>query len=163
MQYQTEDIFLQGKKVEKENKQLVDKLIRKKPKDLDDVTEDLHNEVFEKIDCMSCGNCCKTTSPIFYQKDIDRLSKHFKMKPGSFVEKYLHIDSDQDYVLNSAPCVFLNADNSCSVYDIRPAACSTYPHTNRKKFYQLLVLSFNNTLICPAVQKVFEGLKKIYI
>jgi len=163
MQYQTEDIFLQGKKAEKENKQLVDRLIRKKPKDLDDVTEELHNEVFEKIDCMSCGNCCKTTSPIFYQKDIDRLSKHFKMKPGSFVEKYLHIDSDQDYVLNSAPCAFLNTDNSCSVYDIRPSACSTYPHTNRKKFYQLLVLSFNNTLICPAVQKVFEGLKKIYI
>ena len=163
MQYQTEDIFLQGKKVEKENKQLVDRLIRKKPKDLDDVTEKLHNEVFEKIDCMSCGNCCKTTSPIFYQKDIDRLSKHFKMKPGSFVEKYLHIDGDQDYVLNSAPCAFLNTDNSCSVYDVRPSACNTYPHTNRKKFYQLLVLSFNNTLICPAVQKVFEGLKKIYI
>jgi Fe-S-cluster containining protein len=163
MQYQTEEIFLQGKKVEKENKQLVEKLIRKKPKDLDEVTEKLHNEAFEQIDCMSCGNCCKTTSPIFYQKDIDRLSKHFKMKPGTFVEKYLHIDSDQDYVLNTAPCAFLNPDNSCSVYDIRPLACQTYPHTNRKKFFQLLRLSFNNTLICPAVQKVFEGLKKSYV
>jgi Fe-S-cluster containining protein len=163
MQYQTEEIFLQGKKVEKENKQLVEKLIRKKPKDLDEVTEKFHNEAFEQIDCMSCGNCCKTTSPIFYQKDIDRLSKHFKMKPGTFVEKYLHIDSDQDYVLNTAPCAFLNPDNSCSVYDIRPLACQTYPHTNRKKFFQLLRLSFNNTLICPAVQKVFEGLKKSYV
>ena len=163
MQYQTEEIFLQGKKVEKENKQLVEKLIRKKPKDLDEVTEKLHNDAFEQIDCMSCGNCCKTTSPIFYQKDIDRLSKHFKMKPGTFVEKYLHIDSDQDYVLNTAPCAFLNLDNSCSVYDIRPLACQTYPHTNRKKFFQLLRLSFNNTLICPAVQKVFEGLKKSYV
>jgi len=163
MQYQTEEIFLQGKKVEKENKQLVDKLIRKKPKDLDEVTEKFHNEAFEQIDCMSCGNCCKTTSPIFYQKDIDRLSKHFKMKPGTFVEKYLHIDSDQDYVLNTAPCSFLNPDNSCSVYDVRPLACQTYPHTNRKKFFQLLKLSFNNTLVCPAVQKVFEGLKKTYV
>lgn len=163
MQYQTEEIFLLGKKVEKENKQLVEKLIRKKPKDLDEVTEKLHNEAFEQIDCMSCGNCCKTTSPIFYQKDIDRLSKHFKMKPGAFVEKYLHIDSDQDYVLNTAPCAFLSPDNSCSVYDVRPLACQTYPHTNRKKFFQLLRLSFNNTLICPAVQKVFEGLKKSYI
>lgn len=163
MQYQTEEIFLLGKKVEKENKQLVEKLIRKKPKDLDEVTEKLHNEAFEQIDCMSCGNCCKTTSPIFYQKDIDRLSKHLKMKPGTFVEKYLHIDSDQDYVLNTAPCAFLNPDNSCSVYDIRPLACQTYPHTNRKKFFQLLRLSFNNTLICPAVQKVFEGLKKSYV
>jgi Fe-S-cluster containining protein len=162
MQYQTEEIFLQGKKVEKENKQLVDKLIRKKPKDLDEVTENLHNKAFEQIDCMSCGNCCKTTSPIFYQKDIDRLSKHFKIKPGTFVEKYLHIDSDKDYVLNSSPCAFLSPDNSCSVYDVRPLACQTYPHTNRKKFFQLLKLSFNNTLICPAVQKVFEGLKEIY-
>ena len=163
MQYETEEIFLQGKKVEKENKQLVEKLIRKKPKNLDEVTEKLHNEAFEQIDCMSCGNCCKTTSPIFYQKDIDRLSKHLKMKPGTFVEKYLHIDSDQDYVLNTAPCAFLNPDNSCSVYDVRPLACQTYPHTNRKKFFQLLKLSFNNTLVCPAVQKVFEGLKKTYV
>jgi Fe-S-cluster containining protein len=163
MKYQTEEIFLLGKKVEKENKQLVEKLIRKKPKDLDEVTEKLHNEAFEQIDCMSCGNCCKTTSPIFYQKDIDRLSKHFKMKPGTFVEKYLHIDSDQDYVLNTAPCAFLSPDNSCSVYDVRPLACQTYPHTNRKKFFQLLRLSFNNTLVCPAVQKVFEGLKKSYV
>jgi len=163
MQYETEEIFLQGKKVEKENKQLVEKLIRKKPKNLDEVTEKLHNEAFEQIDCMTCGNCCKTTSPIFYQKDIDRLSKHLKMKPGTFVEKYLHIDSDQDYVLNTAPCAFLNPDNSCSVYDVRPLACQTYPHTNRKKFFQLLKLSFNNTLVCPAVQKVFEGLKKTYV
>jgi Fe-S-cluster containining protein len=162
MQYQTEEIFLQGKKVEKENKQLVDRLIRKKPKELDGVTENLHNEAFEQIDCMNCGNCCKTTSPIFYQKDIDRLAKHFKIKPGTFVEKYLHIDADQDYVLNVAPCAFLSPDNSCSVYDVRPLACQTYPHTNRKKFFQLLKLSLNNTLICPAVQKVFEGLKKIY-
>jgi Fe-S-cluster containining protein len=162
MQYQTEEIFLQGKKVEKENKQLVDRLIRKRPNNLDTVIEELHDAAFAQINCMNCGNCCKTTSPVFKQKDIDRLSKHLKMKPGAFVEKYSHIDSDQDYVLNSAPCAFLNSDNSCSVYDFRPLACQTYPHTNRKKFYQLLKLSFNNTLICPAVQHVFEGLKRKY-
>ena len=31
---------------------------------------------FKKTDCLDCGNCCKTTSPIFTDKDIERISKY---------------------------------------------------------------------------------------
>ena len=43
----------------------------------------------------------------------------------------------------------------------RRTACREYPHTNRKRFYQILDLSLKNTEICPAVADVFEGLKKL--
>lgn len=144
----------------KENKALVKHLKKTKPKNLDDKVHQLHDDAFEKIDCLSCANCCKTTSPIFYERDIDRLAKHLKMKPSAFIEQYLHKDEVGDYVLNEAPCPFLDYENYCMVYYSRPAACREYPHTNRKRFYQLLDLSLKNTEICPAVVDVFEGLRK---
>ena len=42
----------------------------KHPAKLDVTVQQIHNAVFENIDCLTCANCCKTTSPIFYKKDI---------------------------------------------------------------------------------------------
>ncbi len=148
-------------KLKSENDRFYKRLIRKPPNDLDEQFDKLHDEVFEKIDCLTCGNCCKTTSPIFYERDIERAAKAVKMKPGSFFEKYLRMDEDKDAVLQQAPCAFLGPDNYCSIYDSRPNACREYPHTNRKKMYQLLSLAFKNTMVCPAVFEITERLKKI--
>jgi len=143
-----------------ENKTLVKKLKKSKPKNLDDIVHQFHDEEFDKIDCLTCANCCRTTSPAIYEKDIDRLAKHLKIKPSNLIRQYLHKDEDNDYVFKSAPCPFLGSDNYCMVYDSRPLACREYPHTNRKRFYQVLEISLSNTTICPAVANIFEQLKK---
>jgi Fe-S-cluster containining protein len=128
---------------------------------VDDQFHQIHDEVFEELDCLECANCCKTTSPIFYQADIERVARSLRMKPGEFVEKFLRIDEDNDYVLKSSPCPFLANDNSCKVYDDRPKACREYPHTRRKKMIQIMDLTYKNTLVCPAVLEMVERLKKI--
>jgi Fe-S-cluster containining protein len=143
----------------KETAKFLNDLKRKPPRNLDDFFHKEHEEVFEKIDCLTCANCCKTTSPIFYEKDIDRLAKRLRIKPGEFIEKYLRIDEDNDYVLKSSPCTFLDNENYCTVYDDRPTACREYPHTNRKNMYQVLDLALKNTSICPAVLMIVEKLK----
>jgi len=142
-----------------ENKSLAKKLKRTKPKNLDKVVHQLHDETFENVDCLQCANCCKTTSPAIYERDIDRLSKHLKIKPSKLIEDYLEKDEDDDYVFRSAPCPFLDYENYCTVYESRPLACREYPLTNRKRFYQMLDLSITNTLICPAVASIFEELQ----
>ncbi len=144
----------QAEKLKKENQQFFNKLKLRKPKELDDVFHEAHEEAFAKIDCLTCANCCKTTSPIFYQKDIERASKALKLKPGTFIEKYLRLDEDNDYVLQVAPCPFLN------LYNDRPNACREYPHTNRKKIQQILDLTYKNTLVCPAVLRITEEAKR---
>ena len=154
------NLYQQAKKAEPENKKLVARLKRTKPNNLDEVVHRLHDEVFENIDCLQCANCCKTTSPIFYERDIDRLAKRLRMRPSEFIAKYLHIDEDKDYVLNAAPCPFLDHENYCSIYTDRPTACREYPHTNRKRFYQILDLTLKNAAICPAVFQVVEEMKK---
>ncbi len=83
------------------------------------------------------------------------------MKPGDFIDAYLRVDEEDDYVLKSAPCPFLGADNHCSVYDDRPKACREYPHTDRKKMVQIMDLTYKNTLVCPAVFEIVERLKKL--
>src|ERR1700722_7694687 len=98
-----EELKKLAKSKEEENKKFFSKLKKKKPADLDKTVNTFHDEAFEKIDCLTCANCCKTTSPIFYIKDIERVAKHLRMKSGEFIETYLHIDEDGDYVLNSAP------------------------------------------------------------
>lgn len=150
----------QAQKAYPSSKKLVEKLRRKKPAQLDGVVHRLHNEAFEHTDCLSCANCCKTTSPIFYERDIDRIAKALRMRPSDFIAKYLHIDEDKDYVLNVAPCPFLDAENYCLVYEDRPTACREYPHTNRKRFHQILDLTLKNAEICPAVFEVMEKMKK---
>ena len=142
----------------KDNKKLVQKLRKLSERKIDDLFHDEHETVFESIDCLSCANCCKTTSPIFRDIDIARLSKHLKISVANFISQYLRIDEDQDYVLKNSPCPFLMSDNMCQVYDSRPLACRTYPHTDRKKMKQILNLTLKNTEICPAVGRIFSNL-----
>ncbi|MBD3636229.1 MAG: YkgJ family cysteine cluster protein [Crocinitomicaceae bacterium] len=153
-------ILQEGLSKKSENKKLANRLKKSKPKHLDALVHDLHEEVFEEIDCLACANCCKTTSPGMHNKDVERLAKFLKIKPAELIAQHMELDEDGEYVFRAAPCPFLGADNYCSVYEVRPLACREYPHTNRKRFYQVLDLSVKNTGVCPAVVKVFEGLQE---
>lgn len=141
------------------NKKFLSRLKKRDGRWVDDQFHQAHEEVFAETDCLSCANCCKTTSPIFYQNDIERAATALRMKPGQFSEKYLRVDDDNDFVLTSAPCPFLGESNACSIYADRPRACREYPHTNRKKMTQILDLTHRNTLVCPAVLRIVEKIK----
>ena len=143
----------------KENQVFYKRLKLKTPKNLDALFHKAHDDVFENTNCLSCANCCKTTSPIFYQRDIEQAAKALKLKPGDFIQTYLFMDEEGDFVLKSAPCPFLGADNYCSIYESRPTACREYPHTNRKKMHQILDITYRNTLVCPAVLEITEKIK----
>lgn len=135
-------------------KKVFRKMKQAKPNDLDQKFHKGHEAEFKKMDCLSCANCCKTTSPIFRDADIRRISKHLRIKEGKFISDYLRMDEEQDYVLKSSPCSFLGNDNSCSIYDVRPLACREYPHTDRKNMFQVLEITAENSLICPAVARI---------
>ncbi|MBT8258049.1 MAG: YkgJ family cysteine cluster protein [Bacteroidia bacterium] len=144
----------------KENKKFLAKLRKRPPKDLDRLMVEFHSEEFERTDCLDCANCCKTTGPLFTDKDIGRIAKAFKMKPGKFIDNYLRLDEENDYVLQQVPCSFLESDNKCSIYDIRPKACREFPHTDRKKFHQINHLTLKNVAICPAAFNIVERMKQ---
>jgi uncharacterized protein len=144
----------------KEFAKIGEKLRKMSGKKVDDLFHSAHEHAFEEIDCLACANCCKTTSPIFRDVDIERLSKHLRISVADFQQRYLRMDEDRDWVLKKAPCPFLGDVNYCSVYEWRPKACREYPHTDRKNMSQLLKLSVKNTEICPAVSRIFQELSQ---
>jgi Fe-S-cluster containining protein len=135
------------------------KLKKRKPKKLDDVVHGLHYKSFSEFDCLDCANCCKTIGPRLIEKDLERLAKCLKIKVADFIEQYVIRDEDEDYVFRAHPCPFLLPENYCMVYENRPRACREYPHTNRKRFYQILQLSHKNCDTCPVVFQIVEEIK----
>lgn len=119
---------------------------------------DFHEEAFEKVNCLTCANCCKNYSPRFKTPDIKRISKVLGMKESGFIDTYLEIDSEGDYVLKSKPCPFLGEDNACSIYDDRPSDCRRFPYTDEDVFFKRPAITLKNTTFCPAAYFVIEKL-----
>ncbi len=119
---------------------------------------DLHEQAFEKIDCLECANCCKNYSPRFKQPDIKRIAKRLRIKEGELIDKYLRLDEDSDYVVKSSPCPFLASDNTCDIYEDRPGDCARYPYTDEDVLLKRTSLTLKNATVCPAVFTVMEKL-----
>lgn len=148
-----------GRDARGENERFFKRLKKKPPGNLDEIVHELHDHAFRNFDCLTCANCCSSISPMITDKDVERLAKPLKLKPSQVIEQYLHLDEEHDYVFNHAPCPFLMPDNYCSVYEYRPKACREYPHTDRRRFSQLLTLTLKNCEVCPIVFTVVEGMK----
>lgn len=152
--------LLQNEKNAKE-KQKAFALVLKKANKADVIRQlpKIHEAVFEKIDCLQCANCCKNYSPRFKMPDIKRIAKHLRMKEPDFIQQYLQIDAEGDHVLQQQPCSFLESDNKCSIYDVRPRDCYRFPYTDEDILVKQPALTLKNTAICPAAFEVVSKLE----
>ncbi len=146
------------KKSEEHNKKYKQLLHRTDKNRVLKVLPEFHEEAFEKIECLQCANCCKNYSPRFKTPDVKRISKHLKMRESIFIEKYLLVDEDGDFVANKKPCPFLGTDNYCSIYEERPSDCRRFPYTNEDVFIKRKELTLKNSTFCPITYFVLEKL-----
>lgn len=133
----------------------------RKNKNLDQIAGNLHNNTFQKLDCLDCANCCTSIPPIVSRSDAKRLAKAIGISDRDFTQQYLIQDEDGDWVMKKTPCPFLQSDNKCSVYDVRPKACRKYPHTDADEFRNNLGLHAGNAHYCPAVFHILQDMMKI--
>jgi uncharacterized protein len=143
-----------------EHAALVKRLSAGDSRKLDERVHAIHEAVFDDINCLDCANCCRTLGPRVTDVDVRRIAASLRMKPSVFVERHLVLDEDGDYVFRSMPCPFLGSDNYCSIYDVRPRACREYPHTDRRRVYQVMNLALKNSAVCPAVFEILERLRR---
>lgn len=141
-------------------KQYRNLLTRLKPRETIRKLPQLHQEAFSKIDCLACAACCKNYSPRFKTPDIKRISKHLGLKESVFIDKYLRLDADGDYVVKATPCPFLGAKNECSIYEERPSDCRRFPYTDEDVLLHRPAITLINVGFCPAVFLVLEALSK---
>ena len=133
-------------------------IAKKKAREVNNKADQLHEEVFSELDCLDCANCCKSIPPLLNEQDIKRIAKFLGIKAGHFKEEYTRIDEDGDIVLKTVPCIFLEEDNKCRVYEVRPKACREYPHTDNAQFMKNLKLHMENVAYCPAVYHIVSRL-----
>jgi hypothetical protein len=120
----------------------------------------INEEAFSEIDCLQCANCCKNYSPRFKTPDIKRISKYLKMRESDFIDIYLQVDEDGDFVLKSLPCPFLAENNCCGIYEQRPSDCRRFPYTDEDVIIKRQALTLKNSTFCPITYYVLERLIK---
>jgi Fe-S-cluster containining protein len=154
-----DELPLLASKKKKEHSAFFKQIAGKNQNKIDEAFHLLHDQVFDEIDCLDCGNCCKSLGPRITDADVRRISTALKIKPSELTIKYLRLDEDGDYIFKQMPCPFLNNDNLCQIYENRPRACREYPHTDRRRMHQILDVTLKNASTCPAVFEIIERLK----
>jgi len=135
------------------------RLKRKDDRAVDRQAHRLHEEAFSLIDCTKCANCCKTIHPLLTDKDIQRIARHLGMDASTFQAEYLEDDEGGRLHMKGLPCPFLGADGRCKIYEVRPADCAEYPHTDKGGFTFRTYGIADNSLVCPAVFYIVEQLR----
>jgi len=158
-----EDLIRQWKSAKLPSRQQlknkVKRLTSKKNRKINALADQVHEEVFKKIDCLDCANCCTSIPPMLVPSDVKRIAKHLNVKEKDFIRDYLINDEDGDLVMNQSPCFFLAADSTCDIYEVRPKACRQYPHTDAGEFKKNAHLHAENVFTCPAVYHILERLE----
>jgi Fe-S-cluster containining protein len=75
-----------------------------------------------------------------------------------FIETYLRVDEDGDFVVKASPCPFLGTDNFCSIYDVRPSDCARFPYTDEDVIVKRQALTLKNSTFCPITYYVLDRL-----
>jgi len=90
-------------------------------------------EIEERIDCTECANCCRVATVRLANRDVEKLSKFFRIRPAQFIDDYTEQSEDEGLILKRTDregCIFLDS-NICAVYEARPHICENFPHLVR--------------------------------
>jgi len=128
-------------------------------KKVDRIVHRLNEEIESQIDYTKCGNCCKTLRPCVTNKEIETLTTIDKVPREYFIEIFTEQDGLEDIkYLKNTPCKYLS-NKKCSIYNLRPMDCKSYPHIHKKHFNSRTLSMMENYGICPIVFNVIESLK----
>ncbi|MCX6367380.1 MAG: YkgJ family cysteine cluster protein [Armatimonadetes bacterium] len=130
--------------------------------ELDGVVTELTADVWGQIDCLTCGNCCKTLQIVVDDRDIARLARRLGASAKAFTEQYVGVAPDGVKHFLSTPCSFLGEDNRCAVYDDRPQACRDFPYLQDRNFRSRTLMMIESCATCPIVFNVWDRLKKCF-
>ncbi len=133
-------------------------LQRENVKEIDVLVHAINNEVTPKIDCTTCGNCCKSLMINITAEESGTLAAHLKMSVEKLKEKYIEESLQGKMIINSIPCHFLGG-TKCTIYEHRFVGCRDFPHLHKDNFTSRLFSTFMYYSMCPIIFNVVEELK----
>jgi uncharacterized protein len=144
---------------ENENDAFTNYLAQQDEELIDALVANLNNTIEPKIDCTTCGSCCKTLMINVTEAETKNLSQHLQESIETIKERYLEKGLGDTYIINKMPCHFL-LENKCSIYENRFAGCREFPALHKPHFTQRLFTVFMHYGRCPIIFNVVEALKK---
>lgn len=117
----------------------------------------------ESIDCTECANCCRVATTKINERDVLKLAKFLRIKPGQFLRDYCQESEEEGVVLKRSDetgCIFLDG-KTCTVYEARPGTCEDFPHTVRgagsllSRMWEMP----DRATYCPIVYNTLEAFK----
>ena len=127
-------------------------------RNLKKLVAEITQDVWSKINCTQCGNCCREVTPQLNRNDISRVSAKLCLSSAEFKKRYLRYDtSENEHLIIALPCPFL-VGNSCSIQEYKPKECREFPYLHkdiRERMHGFL----ERAEICPVVFNVLEELK----
>lgn len=128
--------------------------------EVDEIVRRLNEEIIPQIDCRECGNCCHSLRPGLNDQEIEHLAQLEQIPKDDYIRKYMEEDEfDDELYLKDMPCKYLKG-KICTIYDDRPEACRSYPHTHKERFISRTLFMISHYEICPIIYNVMEHLKK---
>ena len=82
--------------------------------------------------CTACGACCKRHGDAGYvyvrEEEVEAIAAHLGMERSRFFEEYCVLDQGWITFKPDLPqCAFLGPDRRCTIYEVRPVQCRTWP------------------------------------
>lgn len=126
---------------------------------IDAMVFELNAAISQKIDCTTCGNCCKSFMINVAEDEANKLAGHLQVSVGELKAKYIEEGSAGLMIINKIPCHFLEG-TKCSIYEYRFSGCREFPHLDRPGFTDRLFGIFMYYGMCPIIFNVVEELKQ---
>lgn len=130
---------------------------------LDALVENVAAPIVEAVDCTKCGNCCRSLGVYVTENDTERIATTTHISVDELLSTIIDQDAAKDVgewgVFNSSPCLFLQDDNLCQIYENRPDSCRAYPCFT-PHFRWLVEDILGGVGFCPIIYHVIEQLQQ---
>ena len=119
----------------------------------------LNESITPTINCLDCGNCCKSLMIVVAEKEAAEVARYIGTNKNNFEDRFVENGANGMMLLNKIPCHFLGGDNACSIYPHRFNGCREFPALHIPGFTNRLFTIFMHYDRCPIIYNVVEQLK----
>src|SRR5882762_5195962 len=122
------------------------------PHNIDGIVKALSQKYLSLIDCTQRANCCRSLQTEFKKSELHAIAKTLGQSMEAFEKQFM-----SEGMVNPL-CPMLDG-KLCSIYEIRPEVCRSFPHLEQPGFTTRLTGVIDNVAICPIAFNAFEELK----